>query len=379
MLARTLFLSGSIGLVLVGIAWGLGGDNLLAPVAMVTWSLFALALQATSRFRTFAFSVWVMVFVTAALVYPHLFRTWGAFELKNLMTPLIQLIMFGMGTTLGAADFTRVLAMPKAVLVGFLLQFTIMPLVGMAIAHSFGFPPAVAAGVVLVGSCPGGVASNVMTYLAKGNVALSVTMTACSTLASPLMTPLLMSLLAGQMIEVPFLDMVWSIVNMIIVPIVAGLVANKVLRMLGLAGDWLDSLLSVIAMAAICFIIAIITSLARDQLLGVGLALVGAAVLHNGLGYVLGYAGARLFGLDETTCRTVAIEVGLQNGGMASGLAVNILKSPEAGLAAAIFGPWMNISGSLLASWWRRRPVGQGAMGELAAGAQMTLPVETSS
>ena len=289
------------------------------------------------------------------MFFPAPFRTWGTFELKLLIVPLIQIIMFGMGTMLSLADFARVLQMPRAVLIGIVLQFSIMPLVGAGLAAAFGFPAEVAAGVVLIGSCPGGVASNVMTYIARGNVALSVTMTACSTLVSPLMTPLMMKLLAGRYIQIDVVTMMFNILQIIIVPIAAGLIANRILRALKLRGDWLDRLLSLTAMAAICVIIAIITALSRDQLLSVGLALIGAAVLHNSLGYLLGYGGAALAGLTESDRRTVAIEVGLQNGGMASALAVNVLHSTDAALAPAIFGPWMNISGSALASWWRRR------------------------
>lgn len=245
--------------------------------------------------------------------------------------------------------------MPKAIFTGMALQFTVMPFVGAAIAYFFGFKAGIAAGVVLIGSCPGGVASNVMTYLARGNIALSVTMTACSTLVSPIMTPLMMKLLAGQYIEIDFIDMMATIIQIIIVPIGAGLITNAILQKLKLTGRWMDRILSLVAMFSICFIIAIITSLSRDELMTVGLWLIGAAIIHNSVGYLFGYWGARLFRMDETSCRTIAIEVGLQNGGMASGLAINLLKSHEAALAPAIFGPWMNISGSVLASWWRKK------------------------
>jgi BASS family bile acid:Na+ symporter len=317
----------------------------------------ALACKLSKKFTGFAFSLSVMTFVAGAMFYPQLFRSWGEFETKKLITPLIQVIMFGMGTMLSLADFTRVLKMPRAVIIGIVLQFTIMPLVGALLAKVFGFPPAVAAGVVLIGACPGGVASNVMTYLAKGNVALSVTMTACSTLVSPLVTPLVMKSLAGQYIDINVGDMVVGMIKMVIVPIVAGLVVNKILTMAKLVGPWLEQSLTLLAMSAICLIIGIITSLSRDQLLVVGIALIFAAILHNAAGYILGYGGAWLFGLEEPERRTVAIEVGLQNGGMASALAANVLKSTDAALAPAIFGPWMNISGSTLASWWRDRPL----------------------
>jgi BASS family bile acid:Na+ symporter len=196
-----------------------------------------------------------------------------------------------------------------------------------------------------------------MVYLAKGSIALSVTMTTCSTLLAPVMTPLAMKLLAGQYVPISFVDMMVEIIQMIILPILGGLLFNKLLH--GRIG-WMDRALPVISMGAICFIIAIITALSRDKLLEVGLQLILAAMLHNTIGYVLGYYGARSLGLDEVVSRTVAFEVGLQNGGMASGLAINVLKSSDAALAPAIFGPWMNISGSALASYWRRKPVRDG-------------------
>jgi len=295
----------------------------------------------------------VLAFVGASMTYPQAFRTWGGYPLANLIVPLIQIIMFGMGTALSVGDFTRVLSMPWPVFVGLVLQYLVMPLSGWSLTQVFGFEGAVAAGIILVGSAPGGVASNVITYLARGNVALSVTMTACSTLASPVMTPLAMKILAGQYVPVSFTEMMVSIVKMIILPIAAGLVVNRVLH--GRAA-WMKSALPLVSMGAICFIIAIITSLSRDKLLQVGMALIAAVAIHNAVGYLLGYWGARLAGLVEADCRTVAIEVGLQNAGMASGLAISVLKSAEAALAPAIFGPWMNVSGSILASWWRARP-----------------------
>lgn len=312
--------------------------------------------------------MWVGAFLAAGMFFPQLFRTWGEFQLKTLILPLIQLIMFGMGTMLSVSDFLRVLKMPKAVVVGMTLQFSVMPALGALLAAAFGFPPEVAAGIVLVGSCPGGVASNVMTYLARGNVALSVTLTACSTLMSPLATPLAMKLLAGQYVEIEMFEMMLSILNMIVVPVAAGLIGNRILQSMKLRADWMDRFLSRLAMSAICFIVAIITSLSRDQLLTVGFAIVAAAVIHNLSGYLLGYTGARLLGLNESDSRTVAIEVGLQNGGMASGLAVNVLKSTDAALAPAIFGPWMNISGSILASVWRRHSESVHNSGEGRAG-----------
>lgn len=325
-------------------------------VAVLSAVVCAFAVTFQTSLRKLSFTAWVLTCVVIAFCFPSVFIQWGDFELKTLIVPLIQLIMFGMGATLAISDFTRVLKMPRAVFIGIFLQFSIMPLLGFILTIVFGFEAAVAAGVILVGSCPGGVASNLMTYLSKGNVALSVTMTACSTLIAPIMTPLLMNLLAGTLVEIVFLDWVINIFWMVIIPIAIGLITNTILRALQWRGAWIDKCLSFIAMAGICFIIGIIIAGSRDKLLTIGIALVAASVLHNAAGYLFGYFGAKLARLDESSCRTVAIEVGLQNGGMATGLAVNTLKDPLVALAPAIFGPWMNISGSMLASWWAARP-----------------------
>lgn len=327
----------------------------VGPVIIAVLAFLAAYLHRDQKTRSYAFTAWVFAFVAAAMFYPFLFRTWNGFPLSRLIVPLIQVIMFGMGTSLSVADFARVIRMPKPVLICMVLQFTIMPLTGFALAKLFAFEPQVAAGVVLIGACSAGVASNVMVYLAKGSIALSVTMTTCSTLLAPIMTPLAMKVLAGQYVPISFVDMMVEIINMIILPVLGGLAFNKLLH--GRIG-WLDKALPVVSMASICFIVAIITALSRDKLLEVGFQLILAAMLHNVVGYLLGYAGAKGFGLDEVTARTVAFEVGLQNGGMASGLAINVLKSSDAALAPAIFGAWMNISGSALASYWRRKPVG---------------------
>jgi BASS family bile acid:Na+ symporter len=326
--------------------------NLTPCAPPVDFRAVTLWISRTKRCAGLTFTGSVFTFVAIAIFYPALFRSIGNYQLTRLIVPLIQIIMFGMGTTLSPADFRRVLAMPYATLTGMVLQFGVMPISGFLLARAFGFTGEVGAGIVLVGAAPGGVASNVMTYLAGGNVALSVTMTAVSTLLSPILTPLAMKLLAGRFVPIDFSDMMLSILNMIILPIVAGLIANRLLR----GRDWMHRVLPAVSMTAICIIIAIITASSRDKLLAVAFALVGVVVLHNAIGYTLGYGGARLFGLDERDSRTVSIEVGLQNAGMASGLAIAVLHSSDAGLAAAVFGPWMNISGSVLASFWRQRP-----------------------
>ena len=201
----------------------------VGPFAVGALATLALFCMRHPVLKSYAFTVWVFAFVAASMFYPQAFMTWAGWDLGKLIVPLIQIIMFGMGTTLSVADFTRVLKMPWPVFIGFALQFLIMPLVGFTLAKTFGFPDEIAAGVVLIGCCPSGVASNVMAYLARGDVALSVTITSFTTLASPFLTPFLMDKLAGQFIEVNPLKMMFEIINMIIVPIAAGLIANRIL------------------------------------------------------------------------------------------------------------------------------------------------------
>jgi len=410
----------STALILVLVAFG--NQPGLAPWLTPLLAAAGIVFRLKAATREFAFTAWVLAFVAWAMVWPAAFSRWMGYDLRLLIVPLVQVIMFGMGTKLSGQDFVRVLLMPKPVLIGVCLHFGVMPVAGYAIARVFGFPPEIAAGVVLVGSVSSGVASNVIVYLAGGNVALAVTITACSTLVSPIMTPFLMKTLAARMVPIDFFAMMMEMLSMVIAPVVAGLVAHKVLYSQGprwrrvgpllilaagsfalataihlaparyagafsaltrglvmalclvglvavlklvvinwLAGpaDWMDRALPFISMAGICVIIGIITARSRDRLLTVGLSIIVAAMLHNGLGYLLGYWLARALRLNETTCRTISVEVGMQNGGMATGLAMSVLQSADAALAPAIFGTWMNISGSVLASWWRRRPVPQ--------------------
>jgi len=299
-----------------------------------------------------SYAAWVLVAVAAALYAPEAFRTMGGVDTKKFIPPLIQIIMVGMGATLTPEDFLRTLRLRKAVLTGMVLQFTVMPLAGALLAALFALPNEVAAGVVLIGSCSGGVSSNVMTFLARGDVALSVTMTTISTLMAPVMTPLAMRLLAGRYVPVEFVPMMKSILFLIVIPVLAGLLLN---RLASRGFQPVLKVLPIVAMAGICLSISIITSHSRDALLGHGLLLLMVAVLHNATGYLGGYWGARLLKLDEITARTVSIEVGMQNGGMATGLAIETLKSANAALAPALFAFWMNVSASLLASWWRAR------------------------
>ncbi|MCK4748039.1 MAG: bile acid:sodium symporter family protein, partial [Bacteroidales bacterium] len=313
-------------------------------------------------------------------------------------------------------DFAGVVKMPKGVLLGLACQFTIMPVVGFTIATTFGFPPEIAAGIILVGSSPSGLASNVMSFIAKANLALSVTLTAVATMLAPLITPSLMKLLAGQFVPIDFWDMMLGIINIVILPIIAGLIFNAVaydretrksiivqavIYLLMIAGKnlilyqtadvatgaaftqlgkdllWflvlpivaavafknlvkgnkgvLDKALAFISMAGIGVIIIVITAAGRDSLLEIGFLLILACLLHNSTGYFLGYWICKLARMDEKSCRTIALEVGMQNGGLASGIALQMGKVATVGLAPAVFGPMMNITGSSIATWWRRK------------------------
>lgn len=304
--------------------------------------------------KTYLFTISVFIGACIAYSFPQYFIEINGYPLKKLIIPLLQVIMFGMGTTMSKDDFLGVVRMPKAVVVGLICQFTIMPFLGFAIASAFQFPPEIAAGIILVGSSPSGLASNVMAYIAKANVALSITITSMATLLAPILTPFLMKTLGGQYIDIDISSMAIDIFKMIIIPVAVGVVINRVLRE---RGQWLQNILPIISMAGITAIIVIVTAAGQKSLQTVGFALVLATLLHNLGGYLLGYWGARLSGLVEQDCRTVAIEVGLQNAGLASGLAVAMGKMATVGIAPALFGPIMNISGSLLAGWWSKKDV----------------------
>lgn len=333
------------------------GPSVIAPFVITMFVSLALGVRGTDTiFKSFAFSIWIFASVSLAMFYPELITNVGGFNTTILIVPLIQLIMFGMGTQLSLKDFAGVLKKPRGVLVGLVCQFSIMPVVGISLALSFDFPAEIAAGVVLIGSCPGGVASNVMAFIAEADLALSITLTAVATMVSPFLTPLLMEFLAGQFVPIDAWAMMLSILKMIILPIVLGLAFNHFLH--GKA-KWLDDIMPVVSMVGIAVIITVITAAGRDSLVSIGLLLIVAAIIHNALGYFFGYWGGRLLKMDEQSCRTIALEVGMQNGGMASGLAAEMGKIATVGLAPAVFGPWMNISGSTLANWWRRKSLGQ--------------------
>ncbi len=317
------------------------------------FATLALGFSGYKSLSGLVFTIMIFAGVAAALYYPDYFTEIAGFKLTILIIPLIQIIMFGMGTTMSVNDFAAVFKTPKGVLIGVTAQLMIMPIIGYALAKMSNFPPEIAAGIVLIGCSPSGVASNVMAYLANANVALSITITSIATLLAPFVTPVLMKFLAGEFIEIDVLTMMWSIVKMIILPIGAGLMFNK-LR--GNRVKWLDRAMPLISMLAIGVIITIITAAGRDSLLDIGGILMVLVLVHNLFGYTLGYWYARLFKMTEQDARTIAIEVGMQNGGLASGIANSLGKIATMGLAPAVFGPLMNVTGSILASYWHGKP-----------------------
>jgi len=350
-----IFLSIAAICLLAAIVMFANGDNAVAgPLLIAFFVLLSISFHGFASLKGFTYTIMILAAVTTALCYPQYFTSWNGFVLSSLIKPLIMLIMFGMGTSMSVKDFAGVIKMPKGVFIGVVSHFIIMPLIGFTLASVTNFPPEIAAGIVLVGCSPNGMASNVMSYLAKANLALSVTITAVSTMLAPFVTPLLMKLLAGAFVEINTLDMMFEIFQMVIIPIGAGLLFNHFL-----SGKlkWLDNAMPLVSMASIAFIIVIITAAGRQSLLTIGPALILVVLLHNLCGYTLGYWSGRLFKMNERDCRTIAIEVGMQNAGLASGLAKAMGKIATVGLAPAIFGPMMNTTGSILASYWHKKPI----------------------
>jgi len=390
----------------------------------ISWSLFfvaglisaAIAFNGYPKLKGFSYTIWILVGISLGMLYADSFIMIGDFQLKKLIVPFVQITMLGMGAQMSFDDFKGVVKMPKGVLTGVICHFTIMPIVGFTLSKLFNFSPEIAAGVVLIGCVPSAMASNVMSFLAKANLALAVTIGAVGTLLSPLLTPLLMRWLGGQYIEINVLGMMIEIIEMIIVPIVAGfifnlfyyskesvksktiqltsfaaiiLITNVVLHLsthaqfidslkvwgnsmmwfyispmiLGLilrknksvTSEKISSSLGFVAMAGIVINTIIITSAGRDSLMQVGGLLILSCLLHNIIGFTVGYGSATLMRLPEKDRRTIAFEVGMQNGGVATGLALQMGKIATVGLASAIFGPLQNLTGSTLVHIFKKR------------------------
>lgn len=318
------------------------------------WLMLAITFIQFKQLKQFTYTLFILAALTVSLTFPMYFISIGDFKLQSLIVPLLQIITFGVGCTMSPDDLSGVIKMPKAVLVGVFCHYSIMPFVGFSLAKIFNFPPEIAAGVVLVGCMPSGLASNVIAFIAKANLALSVTITAVSTLMAPIMTPLLMKWLGGQFVPVNFMDMLWDILKLVIIPIFLGIAFNHYMHK---RVNWINKVMPKLSMAGIAFIIIIITASGRDNMLNIGFSLVIAMFLHMVFGLFLGYWGSRLFGLSKLNSRTVAIEVGMQNGGLASGIAVQMGKIATIGLAPAINGPIMNTTFSLVATWWGSKPI----------------------
>ena len=376
---------------------------------------FAYSVRYTPKLKGLSYTFQIFGWVSLSMYFPQAFTDWG-FDTNMMIVPTIQIIMFGMGTKLNLTDFAREFSRPLTIIVGTVLVFAMMPLAALIIINVYHFPPEVAAGIILIGVCPGGVASNVMTYLAKGNLVLSMCMTTLATLLAPLVTPFLMKTLAGQLIAVPVAAMMLSIINMIFVPVGAGLLCNKILYgkvpwlekaanldklavvcfLAGLAlifvpfpaavkslqsglvlvawavaavalakvfvrrangpEDWMEMVLPKLSLTAIMLYIIIVAAHNKSLLLSIGPALFIANIAHNALGFLLGWGASKALRLNDADVRAVTIEVGLKNAGLGVGLAYDVLHSQGAALASLIYGTWMNVTASTLANFWSQRP-----------------------
>ena len=301
-----------------------------------------------SNFISKYMSVIVIVVAGIALLLPWTF-TWAAPKI----TILLGIVMFGMGMTLKVDDFRLIVERPRDVFIGALAQFTVMPTIAWVLVKIFDLPPELAVGMILVGACPGGTSSNVMTYLARGDVALSVSMTMTTTVLSPIITPCLMYLFAGEWIDIPFLSMMISIGQVVILPIMLGIIVNT------LFGQFVKEcvqFLPVVSITAIIIIVGGVVAVNASKLMDVGLMIGLAVMLHNMLGYCIGFVLAKVLRMDMAKAKAIAIEVGMQNSGLATSLALTHFGAAAA-IPGAIFSVWHNISGSLAANYLSKRDI----------------------
>ncbi|MDP3467712.1 MAG: bile acid:sodium symporter family protein [Daejeonella sp.] len=323
------------------------------PFVIAFLLLLAISFRGFPVLRGLTFTTSILAVVATSLYYPQYFKEYNGFEFATLITPLIQVIMFGMGCSMGLKDFIALAKSPKSVIVGVISQYTIMPLLGFTLATFTNFPAEISAGIILLGCAPTSVTASVMCYLAKANVVLAITITAITTLLAPFLIPLLMKVLAGGFIEINVMEMMWGIVKMVFIPIGAGLIFNKFLH--GKA-KWLDDSMPLVSMIGVAFIVAIIMAAGRDSILNIGLELIIVVFLMILFGFFFGYWLARLFKLSEFDCRTISITTGTQNAGLVSGIAKVMGKIATVGLATAVCGPIMGFSSSILASYWNSNP-----------------------
>jgi BASS family bile acid:Na+ symporter len=402
---------------IVGLAVGAAG--IWQPAVLVAVFGAAIGIGAVEALKSYQYTGWIVACVVAALLFPQAFHSWGGVNLsgKFLMTTIIQLVMFGMATQMRLSDFHGVARHPRGVVVGLVGHYSVMPIAAVVLVQFTDLPPEIGLGVILYGCVSSGLASNVMSLLAKANIALAVTITAFSTILSPLMTPLLMKVFGGTIVKVSFIAMMFDVIRITLVPVAAALLVDylrtatpgmirrvdvaaaiSALWLVGLLlGMWsyaaahlsatplgvfqslsyvaaailvarlyhlavtgplpaIETVMPYASMFGIMYYNTITTAAGRDALLDVGLILLAVGIVHNVTGYLFGYWGSRLCGMDQRDSRSVTFEVGMQNGGMATGLAASMGMIGTAGLAAAVFSPLGNITGSLLANYWSRRP-----------------------
>lgn len=287
------------------------------------------------------FAIWAVIFGLLGFFMPNIFT-----GLQGFIVPILGIIMFGMGLTLKLSDFTEVVKRPIPVLVGVLAQFIIMPLIALLLVKTFDVDPMLAVGIILVGCCPGGTSSNVITFLSKGDVALSVTITSISTLLAPLVTPFLLQLYAGAIIDIPLYSMVVTIAKLVLFPIAAGVIIHY---FLGQRIQPVISLLPMISVTGIVLIIAIVIALSQARIAESGLFILFIVILHNLLGYGLGFLLGRLCGFNLAQQRAIMVEVGMQNSGLGAALATRYFE-PVSAVPSALFSVWHNISGAILAN-----------------------------
>ena len=414
---RTALWLGLVSIALVFISFLTDFTAIRSLLTVAGAIMIAFGMGSVHALKSYRYTAWIIVAIVCGIIYPTAFLKWGDFDLRNkwLILIVVQIVMFGMGTQMSIKDFIGIKTMGKGVLVGIICHFSIMPLLGYTLTRIFHFEPEIAAGIILIGSCSSGLASNVMVFIAKANLPLSVTVTAVSTLLAPIMTPFMMKMLAGTYVHIEFLDMSMEIIKIVIVPIGAALLydaylhSTEILRkklnttflisaswlIIMVIGLWsylgthlsanamrfvelvnflfgavvvgklyfhatkllprINGFMPQLSMFGIFYFTLVTTAASREYILSVGMLVLLACIIHNTLGYTLGYWISRAVKLDEDSARTVALEVGLQNGGMATGLAGVMGKLATVGLAAAIFSPWMNISASLLANYWRKK------------------------
>ncbi|MEK4218578.1 bile acid:sodium symporter family protein [Bacillus sp. FSL L8-0222] len=299
-----------------------------------------------SHFAGQTFGIWVIIFAVLGFSFPSLF-SW----ISSYITIFLGIIMFGMGLTLQTDDFKELIRKPLYVIIGVIAQYTIMPLVAFGLAYGLHLPSEIAVGVILVGCCPGGTASNVMTFLAKGNTALSVAVTTISTLLAPVLTPVLIMLFAKEWLPVSPGSLFISILQAVLIPIIAGLVVKIFFKKQVSKAVHALPLVSVIGIVAI---VSAVVSGNRENLLQSGLLIFSVVILHNGFGYLLGFLCAKLLKMDYASQKAIAIEVGMQNSGLGAALATAHF-SPLSAVPSAIFSVWHNLSGSLLATYWSKK------------------------